>query len=270
MSWLLVNLCGPAQVLFSILGSDRLPDRGLSFRILILSIAIYAVLILAGRFMGPLLRAPRSEWKYYHVMVVFGNVGFLGLPLCEAILGRGAMVYLVLFNIAYQIFFYTWALIKLQPEGKEVRFSLRGFLNPGFIATIISMICLFTGIRFPAVVSEAAKYMSNAVTFTSVFVIGANLADNRLSELLRSRESYIFLAIRQLLVPIAAVLLFKHFISDPAIVGAMTIGLAVPVGNAPSMAAAASGCDLGTLTTTTVFTTMLSVITMTIVLLVAM
>ena len=270
MSWLLVNICGPAQVLFSILGSSKLPDAGTAFNVLLLSIAIYILLIVFGRFMGRIVRAPRSEWKYYHVMTVFGNVGFLGLPLCQAILGNDSMVYLVLFNIAYQIFFYTWALMKLQPDGKEVRFNARAFLNPGVIATIVSVICLFTGLRFPAVVNESARYISNAVTFMSVFVIGANLSDNKLSELLKSRENYIFLAVRQIILPIAAVFLFKQFISDPVIVGALTLGLAVPVGNAPSMAAATNGCDLKTLTRVTVFTTMLSVVTMTIVLIIAM
>jgi len=272
LSWILINICAPAQVIFSVLGNDSLPDSRTSLKILILSILIYIVLIISGRFIGPIIRAPRSEWKFYHVMAVFGNTGFLGLPLCQAILGNNAMVYLVLFNISYQIFFYTWALMKLQPDEDErkVKFSFRRFLNPGTVGTGIALICLFTGLRFPGIINESTRYMANAVTFMSVYVIGANLADNHLSVLLRSRESYLFLVIRQILIPIAFVLIMKQFIADPYIIGAFAIGLAVPVGNAASMAAATNGCDLKTLTTTTVFTTMLSVITMTIVLVVAM
>ena len=270
MSWLVINVCGPCQVLFSVLGAENLPDRSSVIHFFFVVLGIYAVLIAFGHLMGPLLRAPRSEWKFYNVMAVFGNTGFLGLPLCQAILGNDAMIYMVMFNLGYNVFFYTWALSLLQPEGVKYKINLRSFINPGAIASICAILLFFTGISLPAVFKEVTRYSGNAVTFMSVFIIGANLYDVSLKTILGNVRGYFFILIRGVAVPIIAVFIAKALGVNPLITGVLAIGLSVPVGNAPSMAAATNGCDLKTLTEVTVMSTALCVITMTVVLLVAM
>ena len=270
MSWLVINVCGPCQVLFSVLGAENLPDRSSVIHFFFVVLGIYVVLIAFGHLMGPLLRAPRSEWKFYNVMAVFGNTGFLGLPLCQAILGNDAMIYMVMFNLGYNVFFYTWALSLLQPEGVKYKINLRSFINPGAIASICAILLFFTGISLPAVFKEVTRYSGNAVTFMSVFIIGANLYDVSLKTILGNVRGYFFILIRGVAVPIIAVFIAKALGVNPLITGVLAIGLSVPVGNAPSMAAATNGCDLKTLTEVTVMSTALCVITMTVVLLVAM
>ena len=270
LSWLVINVCGPAQVLFSVLGAENLPDKGKVTRFFFVVLGIYVLLIFLGHFLGRIIRAPRSDWKFFNVMAVFGNTGFLGLPLCQAILGNDAMIYMVMFNLGYNIFFYTWALTLLQPEGKSYKFSPKSFLNPGAIASFSALILFFTGLRLPGIFTEFTRYLGNAVTFMSVFVIGANLADLSLKAILKNVQGYLFILLRGVLIPIIAVLIAKGLHVDPLVVGVLAIGLSVPVGNAPSMAAATNGCDVRTLTEVTVMSTALCIFTMTIVLLVAM
>ena len=148
--------------------------------------------------------------------------------------------------------------------------ALMNLFLPGAIASICAILLFFTGISLPAVFKEVTRYSGNAVTFMSVFIIGANLYDVSLKTILGNVRGYFFILIRGVAVPIIAVFIAKALGVNPLITGVLAIGLSVPVGNAPSMAAATNGCDLKTLTEVTVMSTALCVITMTVVLLVAM
>ncbi|MBQ0059976.1 MAG: AEC family transporter, partial [Lachnospiraceae bacterium] len=96
LSWLAVNICGPCQGLSAVVQANSLHDHATAFKVLGLNFLLYAILFVVGIFTGPLLRAEKSERKFFHVMTVFGNCGFLGLPLCEAVFGKEALLYLTM------------------------------------------------------------------------------------------------------------------------------------------------------------------------------
>ncbi|MDO4478195.1 MAG: AEC family transporter [Lachnospiraceae bacterium] len=272
MSWLVVNICGPLQCLSAIFNADALPGRTEMLKGLLIVFILYMLMVALGRVIGPIIRAEKSEWRFYNAMSVFGNVGFIGLPLCEAIIGPAALPYLILFNLVYNPLFYTYGYILLRKDNDTaVKFSFKEMMNPGFICSIIAIVVLFLEIRLPAVINDATLYSGNAVLFLSLFVIGTNLADTNFRAIITNKSHYLFILIRQMLFPIAMILILKNFIiSDPIVLGALAIGLSVPVGNAPSMVAATNGCNMKTLTECTVFSTVLTVLTMTICLIVAM
>ncbi|MBQ0059698.1 MAG: AEC family transporter, partial [Lachnospiraceae bacterium] len=125
-------------------------------------------------------------------------------------------------------------------------------------------------IRLPGLITEAIRYAGNAVTFMSIFIIGLNLAGMEIKTLIKDKQSYGYIIFRQILIPIAFMMVMKQFISDPAILGAFTVSLAVPVANMPSIMGRVNGCQLESLTKVTVMTTFFSVITMTFVMIVVM
>ena len=268
LSWLIVNICGPALIVASVLSAEELPDRMTAIKGIGLVFCLYVFLILLGCVMGRLCLAPKADWNYFKAMSVFGNVGFLGIPLASAIFGNVATIYMTMFALAYNVLFYTYGYSKLRPaDGPAQKFSFKLFINPGAIAALLAMVFLFTRIQVPLSISEAFRYSGSAVTFLSIFVIGANLSDVKIKDLLCHRQNILFVVIRQLLVPIAVVLVLKSFVTDPLRIGAIGIGVAVPVGNTNSMVAELNGCDLTALTEVTVLTTFLCVVTMTVVLL---
>lgn len=268
LSWLIVYVCGPSLVLSSVLNSEAAIPKLTAIEIIGLIFVLYIILIIIGTFIGRLCGAPKSDWRFFGSMNVFGNVGFLGIPMCAAIFGSDAAIYMSMFTLAYNGLFYTYGYSVLRPDdGPKDKFSFKRFLNPGAISAVLAMVFLFSGIKMPGFVSESVRYCGNAVTFLSVFVIGANLSDIKLGGIIRKKQNLMFILIRQLIIPIIFVLILKLFITDVKLLGALALGIAVPVGNTNSMVAELNGCDLTALTEVTVLSTFLCVITMTVVLL---
>lgn len=63
-------------------------------------------------------------------LAVFANVGFIGFPLMGGMLGNVGTLYTVAYNMAYQLFFFSYGLLILKKNGK---LSLKGLFNNGII-----------------------------------------------------------------------------------------------------------------------------------------
>ena len=270
LSWVMINITSPAQILSSVLNTDNPPAKTGALEILALTGICYAILLPMGFAAGPLLRAKKSDYRFYNAMTVFGNTGFIGIPLGAAILGETGGFYMAITCLSFNLIFYTYGFVLLKKEGQEGSgISLKLIINPGTVTAVLSMIIFFLDIHFPHIVNQTVLYMSNSVTFFAIFIIGCNLADAPLRKMLTNRQMYAFVIFRQLFLPIILILIMKRFIADETILGTMAIFLSVPVANTPSMVATANGLDVTTITEVTVSTTLFSVITMTACLLVA-
>ena len=43
-------------------------------------------------------------------MLIFSNLGFMGIPIIEELYGRGAIFYVALYTLVYNILFYTYGI----------------------------------------------------------------------------------------------------------------------------------------------------------------
>ena len=70
-------------------------------------------------------------------MSIYGNVGFLGIPVAKAILPENAMLYVVICNVFYCLLFYTHGIITLS-SGKE-KMDLKKLVSPGVILSLLAL-----------------------------------------------------------------------------------------------------------------------------------
>lgn len=264
LSWIIVNIASPAQILSSVLNDDPVSDKSSAIFMLLLTLIIYVILILLGLVMGPVLRAPKKDWKFYNGMTVFSNIGFLGIPFAQAVFGEESVVYLVIFTLALNMLLFSYGYkILRSDDGVSRRMKIRSLINPGMIGSVLAVIFFFTDIRLPAIFGKTFLYAGNTVTFLAILVIGMNLSSISLKSIFTDWRMWLFVLIRQVLFPVGMVLILRSFIEDPILLGAVAICVSVPVGNVPSMIARENGCDLDVLTRGTVLTTLCSVVTMT-------
>lgn len=263
MSWVIVNIGNPFQILSSVLNSDVVEDKSPVIMMFYISLAVYGGLILIGFLMGRLVGAPQKDWKFYNMMTIFGNLGFIGIPLVQAVYGAGGVIYVVVFILIYNLLMFSYGMYVLRPETGNASYSFRNLLSPGFIASVLTIIFFFFDIRLPSYFSSMTLYGGEIVIFLATFIIGANLADIDFRSLVSDVHVWFFIAIRQVALPVLVLLVCRHFVQDRLLLGALAICLAVPVGNVNSMIATNNGLDLKTLTKGTVLTTILSVATVT-------
>ena len=266
MSWVLANICSPAQILSAVLNMEDAPDKKSALIVGGIGIAAYAVMLLLSRFIGRVLHAPKKDHRFYGAIFLFGNIGFLGLPLIHAMYGDKGAAYMTILILEFNLLVFTYGCVLLRKEGSEMHVDLKLLINPGVIACLISIGVFFSGIRLPAVFGSIAQYAGTGVTFLATFLIGTNLYGVDMKRLFSDWRMYLYVLIRQVLFPAVFILIVKNVVSDPTALGVLAVFAAVPPANIVSVIAMNNDCDMDVLTRGTVFSTLLSVATMALVL----
>ena len=210
--------------------------------------AVYCLLILPFfRRQPPDTRAPLQFG------VVYGNVGFMGIPLIRAVLGTPGMLYVTVIFIVFNA--YNWSHGILLMGGRR-RFSLkRAVLNPGILATAVGLPLFLLGIRLPPVVGSAVSFLGDMNTPLAMIVIGAQMAFADLRATFRDRRLYLAAFLKLAAMPALTLLVLYPLGLDPVLYSALIILAATPTGGTASMFAqqferdAVAGAQVVTLTT---------------------
>lgn len=113
LSAIVVDICNPALIMASIVSGDVSASHEDLIVAILLGASFYVLLILLGFLLPRLLRVPAENRRFYHLMSVYTNVGFLGIPVARAILPPNAIIYVVVTNVFYSLLFYTHGLAVL-------------------------------------------------------------------------------------------------------------------------------------------------------------
>lgn len=265
LSSIVVNICSPMQLIMSVLNQDSQVGKDSLVRFFFYGIAVYVVLIILGYIVNMVLRVPRKQQGDYHLMTIFGNCGFIGIPVAQALIGPQSLIYVAIFNLCYNMFFYTYGfwIITSDIEGVTIRSQLKKMLNPGTVACIITILIFWFDIQVPVQIQSFCSYAGQPATLLALLVIGISLSDMSPRDMINDRRFFAFTILRFALFPIAFVCVLKLFISDTLILKTMALMVAVPVGNMPAMVRDQFEQDDRLTAKGAVITTALSVITIT-------
>lgn len=263
LSAIVVNVCNPALVISSVLDS-KTDITGK--KVLVCAAVVffmYAVLVLLANVLPVLLHVDKKERGHYGLLVLFGNTGFIGIPVVSAVLGPQYLIYVVIVSIYFNILAYTYGeyLVSKGWEGAEVRFSPKKLLNVGTISGVIAILIFALRPQLPMVFTDTVSYMGRATTFVSMVVIGISLAHQPLKEIFGDKRMYLFCALRYFGVAAILGLVMKQFIADGMMCATITLMAAMPAGNLPLMLAEEKGIDGSVLSRGIVLSTVLSLIT---------
>lgn len=108
LSRLLLQVALPCLVLSSALGDDvQLPSVADTFSLMGLAVVMYVVAIVIAFVVTAALRVPKGTECSYRFAVLFGNAGFIGFPVVQAVLGKQALLYASIALIPLNIFMFT-------------------------------------------------------------------------------------------------------------------------------------------------------------------
>ena len=245
VSKLVTNLCAPGMVLSAAIGREGRLDPAVFGGALGISLAIYGLLIVSGLLICLLLRVPKEERYVYHLPTVFGNIGFIGYPVCLAVLGSDSLIYAAVCNLVYNLLIYTYGrqmlarVAGLKADTGEKRGlweTVRPMINVGTLSSIVALVIYLTDPPVPEVLADTLSYAGNATVFLSMLVVGCSLAASPLKELIfGDRKIYLYLVLRMLALPILLVLLLKLFVQDALLLGTMAVLVSLPAGSMPLM-----------------------------------
>lgn len=235
MSRLVVNVFNPILILFSVHGKTF--DGGNEFLENLIFVGIFYVLLTVLSFLFLWISRPdRLEAPIYQLMIIFPNVGFMGIPLVAALLGTEYIIYVAIYMLFYNILIYTFGiwLVSRNSSSHEKTLSARLLpllKNPGILSSILAMLIFFLQIPMAAPVVNFCDYMGNTSIALSMFLIGCSIAVADIRQMLKNTRMYIFLAFRLIFVPLIGILFCKFLPFDPTLKLLFVIMLSMPAGS---------------------------------------
>lgn len=264
ISWLVVNIANVAVILQA--GLDNQNNIPVERLLLMagLAVCMYVMLILLAAVLPILLQAPKEQYGIYRTMLVFSNIGFMGLPLLNALAGGEAVLYAAPFQLVFNALLYTYGIANMGRKaegGRKETFAWRRMINPGVIACVLAIIVFFAKVDMPDFVDTAVKNLANLTLPLSMLVIGRSFTEFRIKELFTNVRLLIFAAIKLLVIPILTMLVLKQWIEDTTILTVCLVMLSTPVASMVAMLAQQYDSDYELTSKGVALTTLLSVVT---------
>lgn len=262
ISRIVVDICNPALIVSTILTGNITVTHEEFLKGVGVSACVYLLFILVGYIIPHIIRVPKDERKFYTIMSIYGNVGFLGIPVARAILPENAMLYVIICNVFYCLLFYTHGVTALS-SGKE-KMNPKKLLSPGVLMSILALVIFWFDISFPEIVVKTVDYIGCPTVFLSMILLGASVARSNIIKEMKSLPLWLYIAIRMVLVPVGTVLVLKAIGAPPDMVRTFCLMCAVPVGNLPMIQAEKTGERTDVLSRGIIVTTVFSFLSITV------
>ena len=260
---LLFYLITPCVIINSFLTTEFSPDTAKAFALAGLCAAVTHAVGIALSL--PFFRKePPDRAAVFRFASVYGNMGYMALPLAQAVLGSEGVFYCSAGIIVFQIFCFTHGVyIMKKGEGGE-KFKPKTLLfNPGVIAVIIGLPFFLLKIQLPQVITAPVAFIGSMNTPLAMLMFGTYIANAGLKTILKNRQQYLVALIKIIAVPLAVLALLKiSGLAGGVLLTACIIQASAPSANNTVMFAAKYGKDTGTASKTVSFVSFASILTM--------
>lgn len=261
---LVLNVTLPAMILSSVMNQEEMMEAGDILFLLLIAVASYVILFAVALIIPKVLRIKPSEEGVYRFMLAFGNVGFIGYPVTQAVFGSKAIFYTSIFNMPFNVLVYSVGVMFLQKttDGKQDnRISYKKLLlTPCMISSVISIIMALMQYQGPALIGETCDMVAAITTPAALMIIGSSLAELPFREMFSNGKIYLFAICRLILLPLLTYLVFGLFVKDSLLLGVAVVISGMPVATNGTMLCLQYGADEKLMAQGTFITTLLSVI----------
>lgn len=203
VSSIIINLTWPCLIVMSL---QREFSKELCINMGILAVVMVADIVVAFLLAKAISRGLKLEPSLTYLMtfmLMFGNTGFMGIPVCNVLYGGEGTFYAALIDCVQDIFIFTAGLIMIEKStGKHIGLSIRHFLTPGFASIVIGLGLFVAGITLPAVIAGPLQTIGSATSPLAMFVVGYQLGQISFREMFSDTRLYILSAAKIIVVPL--------------------------------------------------------------------
>lgn len=268
LSAIVVDVCNPALIMASILSGNITATRSDLITAIYLGAAFYLLLVILGFVIPRVLKSEPANRKFYNLMTVYTNTGFLGIPIAKAILPDNAIIYVIVINVFYSLLFYTHGMAVLHSgldknTGIKRKNPLLSILNPGTVMAILSLVVFWFDLTPPPIIANTIQYIGNATVFLSMALLGVSIARSSFFKSFKNIKIWFYIVLRMIIVPVVIVLVMKLLNFDNDATLALCLMAAVPAGSLPMIQAEKMGLDTELLSSSIAMTTFISIFSIT-------
>lgn len=209
-------------------------------------------------------KGEKDTLTIYKFGCVYGNVGYMVLPLAAAVLGDEGVFFCSGVLIPFNIFAFTHGigLMKKRENGKSA-FSVKSLIiNPGVISVAIGLPLFILRIKLPELIMQPVSHIASLNTPLAMIMFGTYLSQTDLKKMFVRKQAYSVAFLKLIAVPIICLLIFKLIGLKGTLLTALTISASAPTANNTVMFSTKYGRDNEAASQTIAIVSFISIITM--------
>lgn len=255
---LVINVTLPASILKSFQMEFNSQILKSCMVICVVAVLIQIGAYLLGMVLYPMFKDDRKKVLQY--ATICSNAGILGNPIAEGIFGGLGLLYASIYVIPQRIFMWSVGLTYFTeaPDAKTLVKKVMG--HPCILSVFIGFLIMIFQIPLPGFLSLAIKNVANANTFLAMLLVGAILADVKLSDL-PERATIYYSFVRLFLIPFLVFWGCRLGQVDSLVTGVSVVLSGMPAASVTAVMAAKYGKDQVFATKCVVLSTLLSMVT---------
>lgn len=216
----------------------------------------------------PFFRKKNDENPIYKYASIYGNVGFMALPLASEILGDEGVFYCANGVIAFNIITFIHGIKIMNRDGFKLNFK-NLVLNPGIISVIIGLPLFLLQVKLPVLIEQPMSYLAELNTPLAMLIFGTYLANTDLKTMFTDKKIYLAAFLKLLAMPLLCLGIYHICGVSGTLLVACAITACVPSANNTFMFASKYGRDTGLASKTVALVSLFSIITMPVVIAIA-
>lgn len=280
LSKIVIRITAPALVLSTLTSYDfdnKTLYNGMWVTIFAIIFMLFSLLI--GHMASKLMKLKDETASVTKAHLMFGNVGYLAIPLFKVIYDEKAVVFAAFYVIAYELLVWTVGMYLLDKrKGLNLKDNLKKLININTIACITGLIFALVNLQQYIKASAAASFIYNIFhsTITPVgnctlplvmLFTGLQMAEKPsegIAAILKNPVTLVTSVLKLLVIPAAAlgVMLLFGGLVDPFVRTIVIMELAMPCGAIVVALASELGMDYRQATVNLIYTTVLSLFTL--------
>lgn len=247
VSKLVMRMALPAYIFINT--AEGATRQGLAESLLVipLAIALYLMLFLLSLLLEKVFQLKGNRSHVFRAIVMFGNVGFMGIPLVVELYPDTALLYISLFTILDQGLFWTYGVSLTKPVSDQKEKislkNLKNLLSPALIAIVSATILVLLNIHLPKLLITTLSKLGSSSMPLSLLYIGGMLSMTDVRKVLRCGELYAEIGLKMLVLPLVFFMVMKLLNVPADMAGTMTFLTGLPAINMVAMLSKNNGSD---------------------------
>ncbi len=194
---LLIKVVTPCVIVNSFIGSGG----SLEYSQLLMAVALPAVwmALSLGASLVVFRKEPPERQKVLRFSIVFSNVGFMGIPLVQGIVGDKGVIYASFGVVVFNILCWTYG-YSMMSGGAKLNLKTVLF-NPGIVGLAFGLPIYFFQLQLPAIVAEPIGYLADLNTPLAMLVVGSYIAKVELHSFVSDMSVYTASFFRLIAIP---------------------------------------------------------------------
>ena len=224
LSTFTLNTAAPCVIISSVLESESNPMKMLGA--VGMALFFFVIMCIFASVIVRVLRIRAQDRGLDQMMLIFTNVGFMGIPVVQSIYGPTGVALLSMFILIFNLFFFSYGVLLIT---SSVKFNWRSLLNACIIAALIGLFFGVTGWHLPAPIESTLASVGAMNTPLAMMVIGASMAHSDIRKALTNKRMYRVCLLSMFLMPVLLLGVVMFMPVDPMLAGISVLLAAMPI-----------------------------------------